>query len=307
VSDGIGARARRVAGLLALALLACASPGSEVRTASAPSPALWRAEAPGRGTLYLLGSVHMGPGDGHRFGGTVDRAWERSEELVVEVDVSRVSQVEQIQMTRLYGMLQPPTTLREVVSGATWGQLAAYLQLRGIRTEEVAGYKPWFVAFTVVQIELQEAGYDAAQGVDRAFIDAAAGDGKPIAALETAASQLQMMDRLPASLQELMLRDSLARVDRFPEDTAELVDAWRRGDEQRLEKLVFQPLDEFPELELFYDLVFFQRNQVMASELARLSEDGRTRFVVLGAGHMIGAQGVPRLLAQRGYRVERQR
>jgi uncharacterized protein YbaP (TraB family) len=113
------------------------------------------------------------------------------------------------------------------------------------------------------------------------------------------------MDRLPASLQELMLRDALARVDHFPEDTRALVAAWQRGDDGRLEELVFGPLAELPELEVFYDLVFFQRNENMAARLAQLGGDGRTRFVVLGAGHMVGEQGVPAILARRGFQVTR--
>jgi uncharacterized protein YbaP (TraB family) len=102
-----------------------------------------------------------------------------------------------------------------------------------------------------------------------------------------------------------MLRDALARVDRFPDDTRALVDAWQQGDEGRLEELVFGPLAELPELEVFYDLVFFQRNEHMAARLSQLGGDGRTRFVVLGAGHMVGEQGVPAILARRGFQVTR--
>jgi uncharacterized protein YbaP (TraB family) len=128
---------------------------------------------------------------------------------------------------------------------------------------------------------------------------------KPIVELETAASQLQMLDRLPAPLQELMLEDTLARVDQFAEQVAELVEAWKAGDEARLEDLVFSPLARFPELEAFYDIVFFQRNERMAARLAEFLGDGKTRLGVLGAGHIIGERGIPAQLGKRGYRVRR--
>ena len=302
----IGARccgAVLAAGLLLVA--ACTRPAAPPRQQA--SPALWRAEAPegGSGTLYLLGSVHMGGDAELDLGKRVEKAWQSADELVVEIDLKQVPPEEMVSLTRLYGKLAPAITLRDVISGETQGQLEAWSALRGIDPASFSSFKPWFVSFTVVQVELQLAGYDAARGVDRHFLDRAG--GRPVVALETVASQLEMMDRLPASLQELMLKDALARVEGFPVETEKLLDAWRRGDESRLEGLVFQPLEEFPELEIFYDLVFFQRNQSMAKRLAQLGGDGKTRFVVIGAGHLLGAQGIPALLARRGFLVSRVR
>lgn len=307
MSQEIRARGRGWRAALALALLAlpgCAGPA--VAPLDRVAPALWRADATGEqaGTLYLLGSVHVGGAAAFDLGDVVDAAWQRSEELVVEVDLTSMAPEELISLSRLYGSLTAPLTLADVISPETLAQLDAYFALRGLDPDAFARLKPWYIAFTIVQVELQLAGYDAEQGVDRLFMDRAEGR-KPIVALETVASQLETMDRLPASLQELMLKDTLARVEGFPAETARLFDAWRRGDEQQLQALVFQPLDEFPELEVFYDLVFFQRNASMAARLVELGSDGRTRFVVLGAGHMLGQQGVPAQLARRGYRVSR--
>jgi uncharacterized protein YbaP (TraB family) len=43
----------------------------------------------------------------------------------------------------------------------------------------------------------------------------------------------------------------------------------------------------------------------MAARLVELARDGRTRFVVLGAGHLVGARGIPARLAEQGFVVER--
>ncbi len=43
----------------------------------------------------------------------------------------------------------------------------------------------------------------------------------------------------------------------------------------------------------------------MAGRLHQLAKDGKTRFVVVGAGHMVGEQGIPALLAERGWQVDR--
>jgi uncharacterized protein YbaP (TraB family) len=301
---------RRLAGVLAAALLACAGSAPDAvtpqRPASKAAPALWHATVPGTGagSLYLLGSVHMGTRQMLDLGPLVEEAYRRSDELVVEVDVARLGPEEMVALIQRHATFAPPHTLRDVLSLSVCDQLATYLAERGTPLANVERFKPWLVSFMIAQLELQAVGYEVELGVDHVLMERASAE-KPIVELETVASQLQMLDRLPAPIQELMLKDILTRVDQFAEQVAELVEAWKAGDEARLEDLVFSPLARIPELEVFYDLVFFQRNERMAAQLAELLGDGKTRLVVLGAGHIVGGRGIPAQLGERGYRVRR--
>ena len=47
------------------------------------------------------------------------------------------------------------------------------------------------------------------------------------------------------------------------------------------------------------------RNPAMAERIAALHGEGRRVFAAVGALHMTGAQGLPRLLRERGFTVER--
>jgi hypothetical protein len=182
-------------------------------------------------------------------------------------------------------------------------RLERYLDERGLPFSLVEGMKPWYVANFLVVMELQDAGYDAAHGVDRQFIDRS--NGKPIIALETAAEQLELLDRLPLRIQEITLRDALDQSPDFDLATGQLIEAWRHGDERALQELVFRPIAKDVDFELFYDSIFYRRNEAMARRLAELAGDGKTRFAVLGAGHMLGARGIPSLLCDRGFEVLR--
>jgi len=102
-----------------------------------------------------------------------------------------------------------------------------------------------------------------------------------------------------------MLWDALNRSPEFDRATDQLIEAWRHGDERALEQLVFLPIGEDADFELFYEAVFFRRNAAMARRLAELSRDGKTRFAALGAGHMLGPRGIPSLLCDRGFEVRR--
>jgi uncharacterized protein YbaP (TraB family) len=43
----------------------------------------------------------------------------------------------------------------------------------------------------------------------------------------------------------------------------------------------------------------------MTQRLASLSRDGRLRFAVVGVAHLVGERGIPALLLDYGFRVER--
>jgi hypothetical protein len=266
---------------------------------------MWRAQerAQGGGILYLLGSIHFETENAPQFPREIEAAHARSDELVVEVDVSDPTGLEAGAGLAERGRLEPPTKLADVLSPPTFERLERYLDERGLPFSLVEGMKPWYVTNLLVVMELQHAGFDAAHGVDRQFIERSS--GKPIVALETADEQLDLLDRLPLRIQESMLRDALDRSPHFDRATDQLIEAWRQGDERALQDLVFRPLAEDADFELFYDSIFFRRNEVMTRRLSELARDGKTRFAVLGAGHMLGSRGIPSLLCDRGFEVRR--
>jgi len=296
-----------IAVLVTVSGLGCASPAFEAGCADqagsrTSAPLMWRAQerAQGGGILYLLGSIHFETENAPQFPSEIEAAYRRSDELVVEVDLSDETGSD---VGAERGRLEPPTQLADVLSPPTLELLERYLDEHGIPFYVVEGRKPWYITNFVVVLELLEAGYEAEYGVDRQFIERSS--RKPIVALETAAEQLDLLDRLPLRIQENMLRDALDRNPHFDRATDQLIEAWRQGDERALQELVFLPLAEDADFESFYDAIFFRRNEAMTRRLVELARDGKTRFTVLGAGHMLGPRGIPSLLCDRGFEVRR--
>jgi hypothetical protein len=298
-----------LATIATLPTIGCATRGFEAgcsRKAGSRTrePLMWRARHPEHGgALYLLGSVHFDESGARPLGAEIERAFALSDELVVEVDLDSAANLAAADALGRRGLLEPPQTLADVVSRATFERLAQYLDERGLAVERIASRKPWYVANLLVVTELQRAGYDAAHGVDRRFIERAR--DKPIVELESAGAQLELLDGLPLETQEAMLRDALERSPDFERATRELLDAWRYGDEQTLQQIVLRSVADEADFEPFLERVFFRRNAAMSEQLASLARDGRTRFAVLGAGHMLGPRGIPALLCERGFEVLR--
>jgi uncharacterized protein YbaP (TraB family) len=307
--SGWGRFASSIAAFTALAGLGCATAPFEAGCSTqvgsqTPAPLMWRAdEREHGGVLYLFGSIHFEIESAPQFTDDVEAAYARSDELVVEVDLRDRAGSEVGAGLHERGLLEPPTRLADVLSPQTLELLERSVDERGLPFSLVEGMKPWAVTNLLVVMDLQDAGYHAEYGVDRQFIDRSG--GKPIVALETAAAQLDVLDRLPLRIQEIMLRDALNRSPQFDRATDQLIEAWRHGDEHALQELVFRPVAEDADFELFYDAIFFRRNEAMTRRLAELARDGKARFAVLGAGHMLGPRGIPSLLCERGFEVRR--
>lgn len=292
----LGARPRAALALcLSLAAAACARPAPKPYL----TPLAWEARSPDHpGAVYLLGSIHVGARQARRLHPDIVAAWGRAEELVVEVDLdASAPEMPAIWAERAY--LPEGERLSDHLSADTWKRLVAYLQARGEDPDDYQALKPWAVLLRLARLEFAREGYPAEKGVDRRFLDAAAGK-KPVVALESYRFQLDLYDGFPDAVQEMMLRDLIEPESPF--ETRALVDAWNRGDEKEFLQLIF-PEDE--RWAIYRERFFFERNERMAHKLEALADDGKTLFVVVGVGHMIGPHGIPALLAAQGFRVER--
>ena len=171
--------------------------------------------------------------------------------------------------------------------------------------ERVDRMRPWLVAQVVTQLEYAAAGLDAENGVDVVLMRRAAGR-KGIVPLES-------LDEQVGALRRPARRDAGDDAGRDPargagasRGHARHLAAWEQGDEQTLDDLLFGYASNGRGARRVLRARLL-RAAIAAWRIAsqRFRADGRPRFVVVGTGHLIGPQGIPELLAQRGFQVER--
>ena len=296
--------------VVALLVSACTStkakppPRPVVENSLAPRAFFWEARAANGAQLFLLGSVHIGDGRQLVLDQRIEEDWTQAQELVVELDTTSLSPIDAVDATNRFGLLPRGTMLRNVVSPDTYKQVQAYMKARNYALERIDRMRPWLVAQVVTQLEYAAAGLDAENGVDVAMMRRAAGR-KGIVPLESLDEQAALFMGLPAPMQETMLIEILREAQALLAVTRATLGAWEQGDEATLADLLFGNSSQDPAIAEFYERVFYSRNRSMSDRLVALSADGRPRFVVVGTGHLIGTQGIPQLLAQRGFQVER--
>jgi uncharacterized protein len=292
---------RRGAALLVAVLAAAVAQIGHVEAAPARN-FIWKATAK-ESAVYLVGSVHLLTKDFYPLGAALENAYKDSDLLVEEVDLGEMQEPgSQFQMLSR-GMLPSNQSLDKLVSPKTFAAVTKRFNDIGMPIEPVKRFKPWLAALTLMAMEWQKAGFDADLGLDKHFYDRAKTDGKTIQGLETVDYQLARFDDMSPELQDRLLAQTLKDIDTEQANLTRLVEAWRAGDAPAVERIVLKDLVEESQL---YQRLLVERNKNWLPKLEALFSRPRHAFVVVGAAHLVGPDGLIAMLKAKGYTVEQQ-
>lgn len=283
---------QRLLGVAVAALLAGCSAKPEPA-----NPALWRVEGAQGERGYLFGTIHALDRPALWRSGKVDRALRESDRIVVEV----AGLADQAGLQKTFAAMSkspglPPVSAR--IDPTLRPRLAALLAKVGAREANFAGVETWAVALSLARASQGRA--EAGNGIDRAVL--AAAEGRPVVELEGAAHQLGLFDALPEAEQRDLLNAVLRDEGAIDNESDDLAAAWRKGDMGLIERETGKGLLADPELRA---ALFTARNRAWSERLAAMLAGGEHPFVAVGAAHMAGPEGLPAMLAARGYEVTR--
>jgi len=264
----------------------------------APSPALWEVTDERGEHGYLFGTIHALPDGVEWRTQAIDAAFEKADRLVVEINLSAAA-------SRMSGVFErlaespdlPPIASR--VDPPFRAPLERVLEAKSLRASDLSEMESWAAALSIAQAYQSGSG---ANGADL-FLLKNAGN-KPITELEGLEYQLGLFDALPESEQSDLLEVVVKELDQT--DVEALAEkrmrAWLTGDIASLAAELDQGLLADPELR---DVLLVRRNHAWADKVEQLLERRGRPFVAVGAAHLVGPEGLPALLAARGYSVKR--
>jgi len=261
---------------------------------------MWRISKGGH-ALYLVGSIHvLRPAD-YPLPAEMESAFQAAGTLVEEVDLSHLdAESLQLQMQRR-GAYPTGQSLQGALSPDLYRRLTERARKLGMDMDSLDSMRPWLVSIVLLDTELETAGFDPASGVDIHFADEAMALHKSVAGLENMDFQMGLLANLPEAVQLDALKQSLDESVVFKKELQTLVDAWHAGDTAALEKILRQDFGDYQQL---YQPLLAQRNQAWLPKLEGMLDSGKSCFVVVGALHLVGPDGLLAHFLKDGYKVE---
>jgi len=260
-------------------------------------PDLWKVSKNGN-VSYLFGSIHLGSPDMYPLSDAVKKAYESSQHLVVEIDLKPGDELKMAPLIQKYG-LNLSTPLEKRLSKDVLAIYKKACTERALPCAQFAPYKAWLLSVQLSVQQMIQMGYKEKLGIDKHFLELAHNSKKNVIALETAGSQIKIVGGFDKQQQELMLVQSLQAKD---EDYVGLFDAWKSGDDKKLVEIFQRGLDQ-PGAKAMYIEMFDKRNLNMVSQIEKHIKANKSLFVVVGAGHIIGENGIVDLLSKRGFKL----
>lgn len=275
---------------LAAALLVCALP------AAAHPVTMWQVDGD-ENRVYLLGSVHLLRERDHPLPAVIDSAYADAEALIMELDMDDLDAALVQTLTNRLGVIQDERTLKDLMGDARYAEAAAAADALDIPLDMLAKAEPWYAAITVEQLVLMRIGFNPLYGVELHMTRQAQRDGKPIEGLETIEEQLGFLDGLSPEAQNDLLLQTLEEGGEISLLMDDMISAWRTGDIAYLEDTILAEIARYPEI---YDAIVVQRNRRWVDAITELLDDEDDYLVIVGALHLIGEDGVPAMLEERG-------
>lgn len=268
-------------------------------TLSAQS-SVWKVTRGGK-TLYLGGTIHVLRASDFPLPEEFDNAFNQSAKIVFETDVSQMNSPELQASLMAKGFFTNGDTLKSVVSEKAWKLAADHCRRMQLPLEQLQRMKPWLFVLTITLLELQKAGVSL-EGVDLHVYKKALEAGKNTGQLETIDEQVKFITTLGAGHESDLVLKSIEDIETLPQTITSVLAAWRRGDINKIDELMLREwTTKYPAI---LKSLLSDRNVAWIPKLDAMLNTPEIEFVLVGAGHLPGPQGVLALLKARGCKIE---
>jgi len=254
-------------------------------------------------TVYLLGSIHIADPSFYPLDYTIEQAYKDSEVVVFEFNPLEEIKDSQKYKDLLEQSIYPEgQSVQDDLSVETFNLLKEYLEFNNLPIEEVLKLKPWLIVQVIENLELLRLGLDPSYGFDFYFLEKAYIEKKKIAQIENPLDTVFAIANFDD--QDMLLYSTLNELGTLRDFYFDLAEAWKKGDRVSMEKLLFEDelLNTKSGRELM-DILFNKRNKQMVEQITRYLNMSKNHFIVVGAAHYLGEEGIIGLLENEGLTV----
>lgn len=258
---------------------------------------VWIAEKEGN-TIILAGSIHLIHPSQLPLPPEYLKAYASSERIVFEIDLREMNNtVSMVKMLNTF-RLKKGETLDKKLKPAVWQALKKTMVQYNVSPALLA-YDAAFMSFSLPLIVWQQQGYG--EGIDRLLYDKAITDKKEIIGLETFNEQLTALASLKEIESNTIIKETLYDLNDPLFSLENTVKEVYQGRQSVLDQQI--AIYNTTEMEPFYQTLLIRRNKAWLPKIDRLAKDHKPTLVLVGAMHLVGDEGVLKLLETQGYKI----
>ena len=263
--------------------------------------AVWKIEK-GNSKIYIGGTVHVLSKKDYPLPKPYEKAYKDSGVLVFETNLNEMKTPAFQQKMLSHVVYGEGQSLKTTLNPETLALLETHLASRGLPMSQLEKLKPGMLAATLTVMELQRHGL-AGTGVDEFFNNKAMNDQKQVLGLETVDQQLKFIASMGLGQENELIRYTLRDLDDLPTVMNALKSVWRSGDMATMNKEYILPFKkDFPKI---HHQLISERNHNWIPAIKKMFETKETEFILVGALHLPGSDGILSILESLGYKVER--
>lgn len=262
---------------------------------------VWKVQK-GDSILFLGGTFHLLRPSDFPLPPEFDKAYKASELLVFETDIGKSKEAAAQQKLMAKAMYADGSTIDKYLSPKTYKSLSAYCAANGIPLESLKHFKPSIIAVTIAAVELAKLGV-VPEGVDTFFYQLATKDKKATEGLETVDEQIEFILGMGEGSEDAFIMYSLKDIESIKQAYEAMVAAWKQGDLKKIDALfIAESKTQMPKL---YTELLAGRNEKWLPLIEAYYKTPETEFILVGAAHLAGTDGIVEALRRKGYTVEK--
>ena len=261
--------------------------------------------------IYLLGSIHAADETAYPLNEKIIKAFNDSTYLAVEVNLNELNNNLSEQIELVQKMLYiDNTTIKDHLGEELYNSMAEFLKGKNSYNQMYDNYKPMFFESLFENLIIDDANMNSNDGIDMYFLKLAEEKSKKIIEIETASFQYDLLLSLPEELSKMNLKNYIDDYDNSVADMRNLYEAWKKGNLEELNGIIFEESDEELTdeqqklIDNYNNSLVIDRNYNMTNKLKEYFKDGKDVFCVVGLAHVIGEEGIANLLEKDGFIVE---
>lgn len=255
---------------------------------------LWEV-SDGDSKIYLLGSVHVATEEMYPLEKVITDSYTDSEALVLEVVIDEINPMDMMMKM----MLPADKSLKDMVDADTYKDMVTMMDSLQVPAMTYERLKPWGATLLLMQMQMENEGFDQSLGFDSHFLTKARAEEKEVFGLETLDDQISAFEKL-SEYSDDFFNYSIEEMENSKIMVDEMLEAWKQGDTAKINDIINNPSETTENYDKVIEIMLDERNFKMQAKIEGYLKDNKKYFVIAGAGHLTGENGLLNLLSKSG-------